>query len=213
MSNNSKKEYLSEIQIRYQKANKSERKKILDEFCEVCKYNRKYAIRKLNKSPDDPTVKKKKPGSKPKYNDPAIKEFLITTWKASNQICSKRLKAVIPLWLPFYSRPLSSEIMRLVLSISPASIDRLFKKFRDRYKKHGLSTTKPGSIIKDYIPIKTDQWDETRPGFLEADTVAHCGTSVAGMFTYTLNMVDIATGWTFQRANMGVRERRELLKL
>ncbi|MFQ6608108.1 MAG: hypothetical protein ACE5EE_06170 [Fidelibacterota bacterium] len=93
------------------------------------------------------------------------------------------------------------------MSISPATIDRLMAPLRARYHKLGFATTKPGSILKKHIPIKTNQWDETRPGFLEADTVAHCGTSVAGMFVYTVNAVDIATGWTEQRAVWGRGEK------
>lgn len=91
----------------------------------------------------------------------------------------------------------------MLKEISPATIDRILVSIRRRYSKHGLSTTKPGSIIKEFIPIKTDQWNEFRPGFIEADTVAHCGSSVSGTFAYTLDMVDIATGWTFQRATWG----------
>lgn len=207
MSKRSKNEYLEEIRFRYQRAKREEKQQILDEFCKVCSYNRKYAIRVLNKEPVFKTSGNKKPGPKRKYDKPEIKEYLLTTWKASNCPCSKRLKAIIPIWLPNYDKLLSDEIRNLILTVSPATIDRLFNKFRDKYKKHGLSTTRPGSIIRDYIPIKTDQWDETRPGYLEADTVAHCGTSVAGMFAYTLDMVDIATGWTFQRAIWGKGEK------
>jgi hypothetical protein len=207
MSKKAKQEYLEEIILRYQRADRTEKRKILDEFCEVCRYNRKYAIRKLNKIQTDIELKNKKPGKRPKYNKPEIREFLITTWKAANQPCSKRLKAVIPLWLPFYAELITPEVRKLILNISPATIDRIFNKFRGRYKKYGISTTKPGSIVREFVPIKTDQWDEKRPGFLEADTVAHCGTSVAGMFTYSLNMVDIATGWAFQRAVWGKGER------
>lgn len=207
MSKRAKNEYLLEIKIRYQRASKEEKRQILDEFCKVCGYNRKYAIRILNKCPDTDGLKKKKVGRKRKYDRIEIKEYLITTWKAANCPCSKRLRAIIPIWLPKYEVPLNAEIKKLILSISPASIDRLFNKFRGKYKIHGLSTTRPGSIVRDYIPIKTDQWDETRPGYLEADTVAHCGTSIAGMYVYTLNMVDIATGWTFQRAVWGKGER------
>jgi len=71
---------------------------------------------------------------------------------------------------------------------------------RAKFNKLGISTTKPGSLLKKHIPVKTSQWDETIPGFLEADTIAHCGTSVAGMFVYTINTVDIASQWTEQRA-------------
>lgn len=78
---------------------------------------------------------------------------------------------------------------------------------RARYTKLGLATTKPGSLLKKHIPVKTNQWDEDVPGFLEADTVAHCGTSTAGMFVYTVNITDIATGWTEQRATWGKGEQ------
>jgi len=77
---------------------------------------------------------------------------------------------------------------------------------RAKCNKVGLATTKPGSIIKKHIPIKTNQWDERMPGFLEADTVAHCGNSMAGMFIFTLNCVDLATGWVEQRAVWGKGE-------
>lgn len=93
-----------------------------------------------------------------------------------------------------------------MFKISHSTIDRYLKPYRKRYKKAGLSTTKPGSLLKKHIPIKTNQWDETVPGFLEADTVAHCGSSLSGQFVYTVNTVDIATGWTEQRAVFGKGE-------
>jgi hypothetical protein len=80
--------------------------------------------------------------------------------------------------------------------ISAATIDRLLSTHRRKYGKQGLCTTKPGSILRELVPIKTEQWDEKRPGYIEADTVAHCGSSVAGSFICTLNVVDIAAGWT-----------------
>jgi len=78
---------------------------------------------------------------------------------------------------------------------------------RARFEKLGISTTKPGSLLKKHIPVKTSQWNETIPGFLEADTIAHCGTSVAGMLVYTINTVDIASQWTEQRATWGKGEQ------
>jgi hypothetical protein len=98
-------------------------------------------------------------------------------------------------------------VIKALNTISPATIDRLLKPVRIRYKKHGRAFTKPGTLLKKHIPIKTDQWDENRPGFLEADTVAHCGESLAGMFAYTIDCVDIATGWTEQRAVWGKGEK------
>lgn len=91
--------------------------------------------------------------------------------------------------------------------MSHATIDRLLSHDRSKYTKKGLATTKPGFILKHQIPIKTNQWDENIPGFLEADSVAHCGNSVSGMFVYTLNFVDIATTWTEQRAVWGKGEK------
>lgn len=115
---------------------------------------------------------------------------------------------MIPLWLPYNNQELGELTKALLLSISASSIDRLLRTHRNRYKKLGLATTKPGSLIRKQIPIKTAQWDESRPGFIEADTVAHCGNSVAGMFVYSLNTVDIATGWSEARALWGHKKYR-----
>jgi hypothetical protein len=130
-------------------------------------------------------------------------------WLTANLPCSKRLKAVLPLWLPGYTQQYGSlpeEVTNALLAISPSSIDRLLKAVRIQYKGRGRSTTKPGTLLRKQIPIKTNQWDESKPGFLEADTVAHCGTSMAGMFAFTIDCVDIATGWTEQRAVWGKGE-------
>jgi len=211
MSQKAKREYLREIKPRYKKANKAEKKKILNEFCEVCGYNRKYAIYLLNKRNQKTIVKKKRPGRRRHYNNPVIIHFLRVMLKATNLICSKRLQPIIPLWMPFYEKTfcirIAEPIKKKLLTISPATIDRLLSKERKKLGKLGLSTTKPGSLIKKHIPIKTNQWDETRPGFIEADTVAHCGSSVAGSFVYTVNIVDIATGWTEPRAIWGKGEK------
>ena len=127
---------------------------------------------------------------------------------ATNLPCSKRLKAIIVLWLPFYDKQkLPNDVKQKLLDISPATIDRLMAPQKTKFNKLGLATTKPGSLIKKHIPIKTQQWNETLPGFLEADTVAHCGTSVAGMFVFTINTVDIASQWTEQRATWGKGEK------
>ena len=210
MSEQSRREYLKEIKERYKTSNKQEKKQILDEFCSVCNYNRKYAIRLLNKKRSKPKSKKRS-GRPQMYNTEVIIHFLKTLLRETNLICSKRLKAAIPIWLAPYEIVYSLQIPELdrkkLLEISPATIDRLLSKERKRLGKHGLSTTKPGSLIKQRVPIKTNQWDETRPGFVEADTVAHCGTSVSGSFVYSVNMVDIATGWIETRAIWGKGEK------
>jgi hypothetical protein len=202
MSHDAKTEYFNEIYYRYHHSGKSDKNIILNEFCSICSYNRKYAIRLLNKPPKKTKVYRKL-GRHKVYHSPAIIHFLIILWKATNLICSQRLKAVIPLWLPFYYGNLSDNEKELLLSISPRTIDRLLYHSRTKFKKLGFSTTKPGSLIKKNIPIKVNQWDESQPGFIEADTVAHCGGSLLGKFIYSLNIVDIATGWTEARAAWG----------
>jgi hypothetical protein len=206
MSNVAKREYLQAIRPRYLAGSKFLKRAILDEFCRVCNYNRKYAIRLLRASPRA-TQRVSRAGRRTIYSDPALITFLKRLWIASNLACSKRLKAMIPLWLPHYEDQLPALIKHQIQTISPATIDRLLSPLRNRYTKRGLATTRPGSLLKKHIPIKTNQWDEQIPGFLEADTVAHCGSSMAGMFTFTVNMVDIATGWTEQRALWGKGER------
>lgn len=208
MSSSAKKEYLEEIKKRYSTSSKKEKSLILDQFCITCGFNRKYAIRLIGKEQQTHNTRKGRPK---KYHSTAIIDFLKTLWIVTNLACSQRLKAAIPLWLPYYllhhKDILNPKEEQLLLEISPRTIDRLLKRLKSKYKKFGLSTTKPGSLLKKQVPIKLNQWDESMPGFIEADTVAHCGCSVAGQFAYTLNIVDIATGWTEQRAIWGKGKR------
>jgi hypothetical protein len=208
MSPKSKKEYTAALRARYKKATKGEKKSMLNEFCAVCGYNRKYAIRLLKSKPppSDPSGFSKR-GRKKIYAHPLILKTIRNIWVTTNLPCSKRLKVILPLWLPYYPNEIPSEVYDSLLNISPATIDRLMKPDRAKFSKHGLGTTKPGTLLKKQIPIKTNQWNEFIPGFLEADAVAHCGQSTAGMFAYTINCVDIATTWTEQRAVWGRGEQ------
>lgn len=208
MSHRSKAEYLAAIRERYLKGTRAVKKVILDEFCAACHYHRKYAIRLLQrKTHNNSKSSNSRRGRKKRYDHPLLIKVLKTLWIAANLPCSKRLKAIIPLWLPFYEYELPKEVEQHLKTISAATIDRLMKPWRAKYHKRGLATTKPGALIRKHIPVKTNQWDETRPGFVEVDAVAHCGASTAGVFVYTIDCVDIATGWTEQRAVWGKGER------
>lgn len=208
MTLGSRKEYLDIMHKRYQEASKAERTVLLDEVCCTCSYARKYAIALLSPTRSQPpktVAPSGRPRGRPRqYDDPRIIAFLTTLWKAGNLPCGKRLKAMIPLWLPSYPQKIGQQlpehIMELLAAISPASIDRLLVRLRKRHGKLGLGTTKPGLILRTQIPIQRSVWQEDRPGFFETDTVAHCGTSMSGSFAYTMNLVDIATGWTEQWA-------------
>lgn len=209
MSPRSKKEYLEAVYLRYKNASRKEKSVILNEFCLNCGYHRKHAIRLLRKFRRFIKPKHKKRGKPAIYNKPSVIEPLTCIWLTANLPCSKRLKAILHLWLPSYEKEfgrLPLFAVKALLRISSSTIDRLLKPTRKRYKKRGRSTTKPGTLLRKQIPIKTNQWDEANPGFLEADTVAHCGDSLMGMFAYTIDFVDIATGWTEQRAVWGKGE-------
>lgn len=210
MSPASKREYVEAIFLRYKRASRKLKTVILNEFCVACGYHRKHAIRLLRKFKRFTKPKKRKRGRKPVYEKEVVLLPLKCIWLTSNLPCSKRLKAILPLWLPGYAAiygELQKEAINALLKMSPSTIDRLLKPIRVRYKGRGRATTKPGTLLRKQIPIKTNQWDESRPGFLEADTVAHCGESLMGMFAYTIDCVDIATGWTEQRAVWGKGEQ------
>ena len=195
----SKGEYLLAIWERYQRVGRRFKSKILDEFCAVCGYTRKYAIGLLSRKP---RRRQRKPGPRRRY-DGQVLEPLKVIWLAAEQMCSKRLKAALPLWLPFYEQehgPLVEPVRKKLLQISAASIDRLLKKERARYRGKGLCGTRPGGLLKHQIPIRTDNDDVDRPGFLEADTVAHCGNSLAGDFIWSITFTDIFCQWTENRA-------------
>jgi hypothetical protein len=213
MSPRSKKEYLQSILLRYRSASKSEKNLILNEFCLTYGCHRKHAIRVLNHHKRFTHPKPKKRGRTSRYNNPAVLEPLTQIWLSANLPCSSRLKAIIPLWLPFYPQVLSAKVKEALFSISQATIDRILRPVRIKYGKRGRSTTKPGTLLKKHIPIKTKQWDEEHPGYIEGDTVAHCGGCLSGEFAYTVDTVDIATGWTEQRAVLGRGETGVLLQL
>ena len=210
MSPRSKREYREAVHLRYKNATRHEKTAILDEFCATCRCHRKHAIRVLKRFKRFTKPKPKKRGPKPIYRKDEIITPLKQIWLAANLPCSKRLKAILPIWLPGYDNhfgALSTDVSQALLNISPATIDRILAPTRITYTKRGRSTTKPGTLLRKQIPIKTNQWNESRPGFLEADTVAHCGDSTSGMYVNTIDFVDIATGWTEQRAVWGKGER------
>ena len=200
----SKREYLAGVRPRYLKASKrAEKSRLLDEICATTGYDRKYVLRFLAQSPKLGRRPRSGRGRKPVYQDPELLKPLKAIWRAANLPCSKRLKAMLPIWLPGYESMFGSideAIRTKLLSVSPATIDRLMSPVRLQQVGRGRSTTKPGGLLRAQIPIQTGQWEENRPGFVEADTVAHCGGSMAGQFVFTLDCVDIATGWSEQRA-------------
>ena len=204
MSPHSRKEYSAIMAKRYNKASLKKKTKILDEYCQVTKQHRKHAIRKFNHFI---FYTKHKPRSgRPKIYSEFILEALRKIWLTANLPCGKRLKPILTLWLPSYQKTfghLPINIVKSLTKISASTIDRLLKPIRPKHKKRGYSATRSGTLLRKQIPIKTDQWDESRPGFIESDTVHHCAESLAGQYAITVNYDDIASGWTEQRAVWG----------
>lgn len=204
MTGNSKRELLEAICPRYRRANKVEKTCILDEFVAITGYHpsgtyfgRKHAIRLLKHGVKKPKRKKR---GRPKVYTGEVISALIKIWKVCECICSKRLHPFLPEMMAVLEREeelaLSVKAKRLLLQISPATIDRCLRRV-SRQRGRGLSTTKPGTLLKQAIPIRTfADWDEARPGFVEMDLVAHCGDSTHGEYLNTLNVVDVSTGWS-----------------
>jgi hypothetical protein len=194
---NGKRELLEAIRTRYRRGSKAEKTRILDEFVHNTGYHRKYAIRLLNQR-----VKRKhrkKVGRRKEYQGEVV-IALIKIWAICDQICSKRLHPFLPEIVEVLERQgelvLSPETKQSLLKMSRATIDRCLRPERHRPRR-GLSTTKPGTLLKQAIPIRTfTEWDDARPGFVEIDLVAHCGDSTHGEYINTLTAVDVTTGWT-----------------
>mgnify|MGYP001583117267 CR=1 FL=1 len=209
MSPIAKQEFTESVAPRYRQAPKWKKTIILDNYCEATQYHRHHAIRKLNHC--HRKKHRRKPGRPSVYNQDYVLKPLRAVWKASEFPCSSRLKVIIREWLPFMEEELHPMVRRKLLSISPATIDRVLRPYRTGRRRRMYCRTKPGKLLKTRIPIKTDQWDEKRPGFLEADTVALCGGTLLGDFVNALDVVDIATGWSEQRAIFG-KSRHGIVK-
>jgi hypothetical protein len=176
------------------------KQKMLDEFTSATGYHRKHAIRVLkNQVQVQNHLKRKSRTYKTIYGGEVV-QALEQIWEICGQICSKRLQPYLPEVIKVLERckeiELSEDTKELLLKISSASIDRCLHPIRCK-SPHGLSTTKPGSLLKNLIPIQTfTAWDQERPGFMEIDLVAHCGNTTEGQYLNTLTCTDLSTGWT-----------------
>jgi len=183
---------------RYREAGPAQKTIILDEFVAATGYARKYAIRLLA-HPVLPREAIRRRRAR-RYG-PVVQAALAVCWSAANGICAKRLTPFLPELVPALERhghlALGPEERTQLLTMSAATVDRLLRPHRERDQPHGLTTTKPGALLKRQIPVRTFQdWDDARPGCMEIDLVAHCGWSTEGAFLQTLVLTDVATGWT-----------------
>jgi hypothetical protein len=197
-------EYFRVIYGRYSKAEGKAKGRMLDEFCLNTGYHRKYAIRLLNGPPPGKQEKAWPRGRKPQYS-PAVVTLLAAVWEAAGYPWSVRLKAILPIWMPWIRQRYkpSAETERQLRGISARQMDRRLQGKKSHCKQRLYGQTKPGTLLKHHIPVKTDSWNVTTPGFAEIDLVSHSGNSGEGEFAYTLNLTDIQSGWTESRALLG----------
>ena len=197
--------YCETVYRRYRKASKESKARILDELCQVCGYNRKYAIWKLNRLRDK--EKAKTPGKRRRRRKYGHEVLLIVeeVWKKSGYPWSVRLKEILRLWLPWIKKhyQVTAEVEEKLLEISPSTMDRHLKPLKNKLKRRIYGRTKPGTLLRHKIPVKTDHWDVEQPGYLEADLVSHSGESGYGEFMHSLNFTDIFSQWVETQAVMG----------
>ena len=193
-----RREITAAVAERYRSAGRAEKGRTLDELCKVAGWHRKHAVRALAGATASPPAGPRQ--RKPTYGA-TVKDALVALWEASDRICGKRLKVMIPTLLPALERhgrlKLDKADRALVLGISAATIDRLL--IDTRVAAAGGKRQRVGfySAVRREVPIPTfNDWNDPVPGFCEVDMVAHGGTSVAGSFIQTLTMTDVATGWT-----------------
>lgn len=198
----SKHELAAAQRTRYLKGNRVEKGRILDEFVAATGYHRKAAVRLLRHGvPRDTGGQRKRHGGRPREYSAVVIGALRVAAEASGWICGKRLAPFLGELVPALE---AEGVLRLepadrehLLQLSAATIDRRLRLFRLQRRPQGLGTTKPGTLLKQQVPVQTyTPWEEQRPGFVEIDLVAHCGMSTAGHYLTTLTVTDVATGWT-----------------
>ena len=198
MTRGSIREYTEAVRGRYHRASKKEKGRILDEFTNVIGCHRKSAIRLL-KAKRRSDLRRRRGRSKEYGAD--VVGVLRLAWEATDRLCSKRLQPFLPELVPVLRKYddtfISTQVAAQLRRMSPSTIDRVLRPWRRLGGRRPLSCTKPGSLLKNSIPIRTfADWEENRSGFLEVDLVHHCGESTEGFYLTTLSTVDVASGWS-----------------
>jgi len=201
ISMKSRQEVIKRYSAKYKRSSKKEKGRILDSVCLTTGLSRDRAKKLLCGRHCEKTVPKtKKRGRKLKY-DGNVQAALERVWALMDFACGKRLAAgmrdMLDALLRFGEIGFDKTTLGCLKEISPATIDRLLKHAKSRMNFKGISTTKPGTLLKKNIPVRLGtQWDDAVPGYVEIDLVAHCGTTAAGEYINTLDVTDVCSGWT-----------------
>lgn len=204
-----RKEYLKQIYARYRRVGRPGKTIILDEFCRNAGYQRKYATRILNGPLRLEPVSR--PGKSETYTNEHV-YYLKKIWDILDNPCGVRLKPMVGEMIRVLTRckelVVPDRVAPYLCRMSARTMDRRLEIYKSRLIRTIHSTTKPGSLLKKQIPIALSRWNEQVPGYTELDLVAHCGMSATGEFVSTLNLTDLATGWTESAAVMGKAQGR-----
>jgi len=196
-------EYLSKISQIYLKSDKKKKSQLLDHASQITGFHRKALIRKIAHHRLSTPSERKKPGAKPRYPGELLLHHIEFLWKSMERISARRMKAAFEDWLPdYHQNNVNPRVKFLLQQMSVSTLDRFLSKLRRKYRNQqkGLSSTSPANYMKNKVPINTLDSSITRPGYAQADTVAHCGDKLIGAFMNTITLTDIFSTWTDNRA-------------
>ena len=202
-----RREYLAGVRDRYPAANRAKRSQLVSEVVANTGYHRKAVIRLLRR-PERPTTTRRK--GRPVRYGPRVVGALRVIWQAAGYPWSARLRALLPRWVPWARRrlSLSAETEARLRMMSPRQMDRVLRADKAQLRKRLYGRTKPGTLLKHHIPLRTDRWDVTEPGWSEIDLVSHSGDCAEGEFAYTLDLTDIDSAWVESQALLGKSQVR-----
>jgi hypothetical protein len=205
MSQPTRKQVLEKLRWRYKTAGLEHKTQFIDQAVQLLGYHRKAAIRALGQAAVRPVSGLVVLTGRPmEYESNLLLPWLRPIWQASDYACGRRLVAMLPEWVPAYEQPekrMPGEVREKLLLASGRTLDRLLAPLRAQGS--GRSLTRPGTLLRQQIPIRGSLWEEGKAGWLEVDTVALCGGSVAGEFVWRVDGVDYATTWVEVRAMWG----------
>ncbi len=207
----SKKELIKAVKPRYLRAGKQEKTAILDEFCQNAGYNRKYAIQILQSGYDYRRTLRQGRKPRPRIYDSRVLSIVIKIWELLEYPCGARLQPMLVPMLEALERfkeiSVSDDLWPKLKAISSKTLDRRLSRERKIRKLNRFrGTTRHGSLLKSSVPVRITNWDADVVGFMEMDTVAHNGGDPSGEHIYSLDMVEISSGWSEQIAVMGKGE-------
>jgi hypothetical protein len=203
-------EYLRRMRERYERTKGDKRTELLNEMAAVTGYHRKALIRAMNRPVGPVPATRRKRRGRPRRYGPRVVGALRVIWEAAGYPWSARLKALLPAWLPHARRHVAiwDETEKRLRAMSPRQMDRCLAQYKRDLGRRMYGRTKPGTLLKHHIPLKTDRWDVTEPGFTEVDLVSHSGDCADGECVHSLNMTDIDSTWVETRAVLGKSQVR-----